>query len=134
DPVPAVPSSDDDADLGCNGDQGRLRNRERAESGDEQASRPDGRSLLPGACRQTRDRRSRHARRCRQRRRIPADDPKLSLEVASLYREAPRTEEQRTSALEFHDVFKIFRSGPVETVALRGLDLRIEQGEFVAIL
>jgi putative ABC transport system ATP-binding protein len=36
-------------------------------------------------------------------------------------------------ALEFHDVFKIYRSGPVETVALRGLDLRIEQGEFVAV-
>jgi ABC-type lipoprotein export system ATPase subunit len=37
-------------------------------------------------------------------------------------------------ALECHDVFKIFRSGPVETVALRGLDLRIEPGESVAIL
>ena len=56
------------------------------------------------------------------------------MEVASLYREPPRAEEQRTAALEFHDVFKIFRSGSVETVALRGLDLRIEQGEFVAIL
>ena len=38
------------------------------------------------------------------------------------------------AALECHDVFKIFRSGPVETVALRGLDLRIERGELVAIL
>ena len=36
-------------------------------------------------------------------------------------------------ALEFNDVFKIYKSGPVETVALRGLDVRIERGEFVAV-
>ena len=36
-------------------------------------------------------------------------------------------------ALEFHDVFKIFRSGPAETVALRGFDLRIEPHELVAL-
>jgi putative ABC transport system ATP-binding protein len=36
-------------------------------------------------------------------------------------------------ALEFHDVFKIYRSGPVETVALRGLDVRVEPGEFIAV-
>ncbi|MDQ2981347.1 MAG: ABC transporter ATP-binding protein [Actinomycetota bacterium] len=28
----------------------------------------------------------------------------------------------------------MFRSGPVETVALRGLDLRVEQGELIAVL
>ena len=56
------------------------------------------------------------------------------MEVASLYREPPRQEERPTAAVEFHDVFKIFRSGPVETVALRGLDLRIEVQEFVAVL
>jgi putative ABC transport system ATP-binding protein len=37
-------------------------------------------------------------------------------------------------ALECIDVFRIYRSGPVETVALRGLDLRIEREEFVAVL
>lgn len=37
-------------------------------------------------------------------------------------------------ALECRDVFKIFRSGPVETVALRGLDLRVDPGELVAVL
>jgi putative ABC transport system ATP-binding protein len=37
-------------------------------------------------------------------------------------------------ALQFNDVFKIFRSGPVETVALRGLELRIERGELIAVL
>jgi putative ABC transport system ATP-binding protein len=56
------------------------------------------------------------------------------VEVESLYREP---EEERTEiswgALEFHDVFKIYRSGPVETVALRGLDLRVEPGELVAV-
>jgi putative ABC transport system ATP-binding protein len=37
-------------------------------------------------------------------------------------------------ALEFHDVFKIFRSGPVETVALRGLELAVQRRELVAVL
>jgi ABC-type lipoprotein export system ATPase subunit len=37
-------------------------------------------------------------------------------------------------ALELIDVFKIFRSGPTETVALRGLDLRIEPCETVAVV
>jgi putative ABC transport system ATP-binding protein len=54
--------------------------------------------------------------------------------LKSLYRE-PETREARSfGALEFRDVFRIFRSGPVETVALRGLDLRIEPNEFVALL
>jgi putative ABC transport system ATP-binding protein len=56
------------------------------------------------------------------------------VEVASLYRE-PEAEQEQPSfgALEFHDVFRIYRSGPVETVALRGLDLRVEPGELVAL-
>jgi putative ABC transport system ATP-binding protein len=37
-------------------------------------------------------------------------------------------------ALEFVDVFKIYRSGPVETVALRGLSFSVEQGELIAVL
>lgn len=37
-------------------------------------------------------------------------------------------------ALELGDVFKIYRSGAVETVALRGLDLRVEVGEMVAVV
>lgn len=56
------------------------------------------------------------------------------MEVTSLYREPPREQERATAAVEFHDVFRIYRSGPAETVALRGLDLRIEAGEFVAVL
>jgi len=56
------------------------------------------------------------------------------VEVRSLYREPSEREEVSFGALEFHDVFKIFRSGPAETVALRGLELRIEQGELVALL
>jgi putative ABC transport system ATP-binding protein len=55
--------------------------------------------------------------------------------VDSLYAEPERPPEQvEWAALEFHDVFRIYRSGPVETVALRGLDLRIERGELVAVL
>ena len=55
------------------------------------------------------------------------------MELKSLYREPERTSGVTFGALEFHDVFRIFRSGPAETVALRGLDLRIEPGEFVAL-
>ena len=55
------------------------------------------------------------------------------MEVKSLYREPEQTQEISFGALEFHDVFKIYRSGPAETVALRGLDLRIEPRELVAL-
>ena len=53
--------------------------------------------------------------------------------MTSLYREPARREELTWGALELHDVFKIYRSGPTETVALRGLELRIEPGEVVAV-
>src|SRR5438270_6994083 len=55
--------------------------------------------------------------------------------IVSLWRE-PEQPAARLEwpALQFHDVFKIYRSGPVETVALRGLDLRVEPGELVAVL
>jgi putative ABC transport system ATP-binding protein len=55
--------------------------------------------------------------------------------VKSLYVE-PEPAEQEVSwpALHFHDVFRIYRSGPVETVALRGLELTIERQELVAVL
>src|SRR5262249_20431640 len=91
------------------------------------------RPLLPPARPQARGGRSRHARGGRQRRRLPVDDPKLPVEVRSLYREPERREPLDFGALEYHDVFKIFRAGPAETVALRGLDLRIEPGELVGI-
>ncbi len=55
--------------------------------------------------------------------------------MKSLYVEPTEGAEQiHWGALECHDVFRIYRSGPVETVALRGLDLKIEPGELVAIL
>jgi putative ABC transport system ATP-binding protein len=53
--------------------------------------------------------------------------------VTSLYREPEQQTEVSWGALELHDVFKIYRSGPVETVALRGLELRVEPGEIVAV-
>ena len=57
------------------------------------------------------------------------------MEVGSLYRE-PETTGAAIDwpALECVDVFKLYSSGSVETVALRGLDLRVERGEFVAVL
>jgi putative ABC transport system ATP-binding protein len=55
--------------------------------------------------------------------------------VRSLYVEPEKPVEQvEWPALECIDVFKIYRSGPVETVALRGLDVRVERGEIVAVL
>jgi putative ABC transport system ATP-binding protein len=55
--------------------------------------------------------------------------------VSSLWREPERPAVQIDwPALHLRDVFKIYRSGPVETVALRGLELRIERGELVAVL
>ena len=56
------------------------------------------------------------------------------MEVRSLYREPERQEEVEWGALELHDVFKIFRAGATDVVALRGLDLRVERGELVAFL
>jgi putative ABC transport system ATP-binding protein len=56
-------------------------------------------------------------------------------DARSLYIEPePSPEELDWPALELLDVFKIYRSGPTETVALRGLDLRVEPGELVAVL
>ncbi len=55
--------------------------------------------------------------------------------VRSLWREPESVVKQvEWPALQFNDVFKIYRSGPVETVALRGLELRVERGEMVAVL
>jgi ABC-type lipoprotein export system ATPase subunit len=58
----------------------------------------------------------------------------LSGAPRSLYVEPERPQQLEWPALELIDVFKIFRSGPAETVALRGLDLRVEAGELVAVL
>jgi putative ABC transport system ATP-binding protein len=55
------------------------------------------------------------------------------VEIESLYREPKVENEIAWGALELRDVFHIYRSGPVETVALRGLDLRIEPEELVAV-
>ena len=55
------------------------------------------------------------------------------MEVGSLYREPEGEQEIAWGALELRDVFRIYRSGPAETVALRGLDLRIEPQELVAV-
>jgi ABC-type lipoprotein export system ATPase subunit len=55
--------------------------------------------------------------------------------LRSLWREPDTApEEIEWPALQLHDVFKIFRSGPVETVALRGLEVRVERGEVVAVV
>jgi putative ABC transport system ATP-binding protein len=54
--------------------------------------------------------------------------------IKSLWREPePAVQQVQWPALALRDVFKIYRSGPVETVALRGLELRVERGELVAV-
>jgi putative ABC transport system ATP-binding protein len=55
--------------------------------------------------------------------------------LESLYREPDLAPEPlEWPVLEMHDVFKIYRSGAVETVALRGIDLEVSRGKLVAIL
>jgi putative ABC transport system ATP-binding protein len=54
--------------------------------------------------------------------------------VESLYREPEAEGQVEWPILEMHDVFKIYRSGPVETVALRGVDMVVEAGNVIAIL
>jgi putative ABC transport system ATP-binding protein len=55
--------------------------------------------------------------------------------LSSLYIEPEQaSEDSEPPALELIDVFKIFRSGPAETVALRGLDLRVAPREMVAVV
>ena len=54
--------------------------------------------------------------------------------IQSLWREPEPVEQLDWPALQMHDVFKIYRSGPVETVALRGLELSVKRGELVAVL
>ncbi len=56
------------------------------------------------------------------------------MELRSLYREPEQRDELSFGALELNDVFKIYRSGPAETVALRGLSLRVDERELVALL
>ena len=36
--------------------------------------------------------------------------------------------------LKLHDLFKVYRTDEVETVALNGVNLEIDQGEFVAVM
>jgi putative ABC transport system ATP-binding protein len=55
------------------------------------------------------------------------------VELTSLYREPERQEELSFGAIEFHDVFKIYRSGPAKSVALRGLNLSVDERELVAL-
>ncbi|MGH3379782.1 MAG: ABC transporter ATP-binding protein, partial [Actinoallomurus sp.] len=55
------------------------------------------------------------------------------MEITSLYRAPEAQETVAAAALELNDVFRIYRSGEVETVALRGLSLRVERGEAVAV-
>lgn len=54
--------------------------------------------------------------------------------MTSLYREPDERQAPTVGALELRDVFRIFGAGEAETVALRGLDLRVEQGELVAVV
>jgi hypothetical protein len=49
-----------------------------------------------------------------------------SVSTACAMSTAPHPSE--TPALDLRDVFKIYRDGANETVALRGLDLRVERG------
>jgi putative ABC transport system ATP-binding protein len=54
--------------------------------------------------------------------------------LESLWEEPEQHPETVTwPALHLRDVFKIYRSGPIETVALRGVELRVEREELLAV-
>lgn len=36
-------------------------------------------------------------------------------------------------AIEVEDLFKVYKEGPIETVALRGVSLKVERGDYVAL-
>lgn len=63
---------------------------------------------------------------------IPPSPPR-SIVNASPERNGNQLEGE-TAILELQDVFKIYREQDIETVALRGASLKIEKGEFVAIV
>src|SRR2546421_10058431 len=42
--------------------------------------------------------------------------------------------EADVAAVELRDVIRIYREGDVETIALRGVDLRVARGEYVALM
>src|SRR5262249_19111202 len=121
--------------------QGHLLDAQRAQPGHGKERGAHRRPLRAQQCGQARDGGPRNAKGCRQRRRLPQDDRQLHLAVSSsrgaqsLYVE-PESPARTIDwpALQFNDVFKIFRSGPVETVALRGLQLEVARGELVAVL
>jgi putative ABC transport system ATP-binding protein len=56
------------------------------------------------------------------------------VDVSSVYAEPAPQPEALAPAIAAVDVFRIYRQGGVETVALRGLDATIAVGEFVAVL
>jgi putative ABC transport system ATP-binding protein len=65
----------------------------------------------------------------------PRQGPIDRSRLRSLYVEPERsTDELDWGAIECHDVFKIYEAGEARTVALRGLDLRIDRGELVAVV
>src|SRR4029077_14303953 len=111
------------------GGQGDLHDRGAEEPGDGPASQNHRRSVRSIEGGQGGDGRPRDTGRSRQRRRVPDDQRELPLELKpvgaaprlkSLYvePESPPPDAE-PAALELIDVFKIFRSGPTETVALR---------------
>src|SRR6185295_6575879 len=71
------------------------------------------------------------AARTRTSRHIHRHKPSVLLERFTLH--ASR-EPSMSSLIECEDVWKVYRIGDVEVQALRGLSLRIEQGEFVAVM
>ena len=58
----------------------------------------------------------------------------MSLDRRSVTRSDPTEDAAQPAALRIDDVFKIYKEGSVETVALRGASMEIGSGELVAML
>src|SRR6266496_1259949 len=58
----------------------------------------------------------------------------LTAEVEHQPTSSPQTEEGRAVKIDIRDITKVYKMGDVEVNALRGVSLKVYEGEFVSIM
>jgi len=69
-----------------------------------------------------------------RRARTPREQPLIARPPAGARPAAPRARRRRPAVIRVHDVSKTYEVGQIKVRALRGVSLRIERGDFVAIM